>query len=1111
MRQIALSFSLGISLLTGSAMNAIPSIAIQPSFQSNAHLTSKQILQLRSTNVPIVVPQYVPAGFRVVDVSVDTRDRRFGPHYSINYKNAEDVCFSVMFTGGGVGGESYDYRLPIQTKLLGELSLTFGSQVARSAKRPSQSELNSRYPVLLTDWAQLPGTQRGYYSLQSEMAGAGEKAGCKTITPREAVRIAQSLTLLGERQTAANNKSAPTLARITFRTLYSDSAFGEFHQFKQSSQADASGIQFAASKQQSRQSLEEVEKTVRNLTDRYRQWVKDSENNSVSSGYLRDRRKPEQRAMLQNFITAWSSPEPVAAPFFGSWKGYESEITIYPSKHVSRVCVISTGEGTGRFDVGQVKRSTIHYQNRLLFRDNKYLGVFAALNGKLSLANDEVPYNNPNPLEEVSTFISRRVLDPSSRASIIKQFEQQDCITSLPQTLSSAATNTAEERSSLVKATVFNSVINQFRRTLTSDKALRLPLKVPAIYNKGVASIDGDRYVRIGRQAHCSSSCEYLTVSTNEPTQENLEWFRNHRENDAEAVDLAGGIVGFYDVNKDGSRSGAKNVMWQQDNKIMYLSMRLNSSRNEVIETARTMASSQARISASPANTVANSSTSINPTTQLRPWQNSQIAQKQPPVLAKPISFQMCQVFSDWRRPTETEQRAKLDSMPNYRGTFEALREYTKNDLVLRLSYGLATTENLVYSTGLWKASVNNLLDHCYRSHQVQQINSGRLAEIWLFNNQLQKLAWDGKQYIASVANSGQGVQIIQFARQNTVQPVTLKVVNRAGMVLEAITTTSNITAGLPSKIQPSRGQTEQLQQAQSKSDRENLKKCSKDQSCLIAGALIVEEYTETYKDGKNSSTLKVYNPTASAALVEVYDKTGQLKNIETIESMENSATNLGNIVVDGATKIGRVFQYGLGVLASKKYAARYSEVRFDWEAGDSIRISRSSDYVLMYNTLAATADSAILLPDILKVKTGTDTKTLQKFVKEFVLDWAKGSFSNTAQESALNLFKDSNSFLSLLRQGKSFQEAIQGKGELGFFLLTGKNYLAKNSGEVAGEIFKSTASDLVSGLGGTANPAGAILLEGEYKVFKIDNIINRLQSSSDAHNNSEDAVLEMR
>ena len=600
MKQIALGFSLGISLLTGSAINAIPSIAAQPSAQANAQLTRNQIVKLRSASVPIVVPQYVPLGFRVTDVSVDTLDRRFGPHYSINYKNAEDVCFSVMFTGGGVGGESYDYRLPIQTKLLGKLSLTFGSQVVRSAKRPSQSELNSRYPVLLTDWAQLPGTQRGYYNLQSEMAGAGEKAGCKTITPREAIRIAQSLTLLGERQTAANNKSAPTLARITFRTLYSDSAFGEFHQFKQSSQADASGIQFAASKQQSRQSLEEVEKTVRNLTDRYRQWVKDSENNSVSSGYLRDRRKPEQRAMLQNFITAWSSPEPVAAPFFGSWKGYESEITIYPSKHVSRVCVISTGEGTGRFDVGQVKRSTIHYQNRLLFRDNKYLGVFAALNGKLSLANDEVPYNNPNPLEEVSTFISRRVLDPSSRASIIKQFEQQDCITSLPQTLSSAATNTAEERSSLVKATVFNSVINQFRRTLTSDKALRLPLTIPAIYNKGVASIDGDRYVRIGRQAHCSNSCEYLSVSTSEPTQENLEWFRDHRNNNAESVDLRNDIVGFYDVNKDGSRGGAQNVMWQQDGKIIYLSMRLNSSRKEVIETARSMTSSQALISALP-------------------------------------------------------------------------------------------------------------------------------------------------------------------------------------------------------------------------------------------------------------------------------------------------------------------------------------------------------------------------------------------------------------------------------------------------------------------------------------------------------------------------------
>ena len=148
-------------------------------------------------------------------------------------------------------------------------------------------------------------------------------------------------------------------------------------------------------------------------------------------------------------------------------------------------------------------------------------------------------------------------------------------------TLNRITTNSAMARSSLVKATVFNSVIDEFGRTLPPGKTVRLPSAIPAIYNKAVASIDGDRYVRIGRQAHCSNSCEYLSISTSEPTQENLEWFRDHRNNNAEAVDLRNGIVGFYDVNKDGSRGGAQNVMWQQDGKIIYLSMRLNSSRKK--------------------------------------------------------------------------------------------------------------------------------------------------------------------------------------------------------------------------------------------------------------------------------------------------------------------------------------------------------------------------------------------------------------------------------------------------------------------------------------------------------------------------------------------------
>ena len=199
MKRIALGFSVGLLLLTGGTINGISTMAAPSSAQSTAQLTREQIARLRSANVPIVVPQYVPAGFRVADVNVDTRDRRFGPHYSIDYKNAEQSCFSVIFTGGGIGGESYDYRLPIQTKLFGELSIMFGSQVVRSAKRPSQSELNSHYPILATIPAKLPGTQRGYYSLQSVVADAGGKAGCKTITPSGAIKIAQAFTLLAQR------------------------------------------------------------------------------------------------------------------------------------------------------------------------------------------------------------------------------------------------------------------------------------------------------------------------------------------------------------------------------------------------------------------------------------------------------------------------------------------------------------------------------------------------------------------------------------------------------------------------------------------------------------------------------------------------------------------------------------------------------------------------------------------------------------------------------------------------------------------------------------------------------------------------------------------------
>jgi hypothetical protein len=72
----------------------------------------------------------------------------------------------------------------------------------------------------------------------------------------------------------------------------------------------------------------------------------------------------------------------------------------------------------------------------------------------------------------------------------------------------------------------------------------------------------------------------------------------------------------------------------------------------------------------------------------------------------------------------------------------------------------------------------------CYSGDQPEQINQGELAELWLLNHRLVSMAWQDSQYVVTVEPVGTGLQLVQFPRQESSQPLPLTIVTTTGQTL---------------------------------------------------------------------------------------------------------------------------------------------------------------------------------------------------------------------------------------------------------------------------------------------------------------------------------------
>lgn len=168
------------------------------------------------------------------------------------------------------------------------------------------------------------------------------------------------------------------------------------------------------------------------LRQQFQQFIRSTKNNSIGAGYIQDRRTQVEKNTRESFVRSWSKIEPGLAPFMGVWYGYENSKHIYPSKTKGCVCVISTGEGYGDFDIGVLSNGVITTsRGGVLFKEGNYLGSGLLRDGRFVENNGEIPFHSPRPLEPLTKLLGN-IFESPDKSQVSQQFKAAGCISSRP-------------------------------------------------------------------------------------------------------------------------------------------------------------------------------------------------------------------------------------------------------------------------------------------------------------------------------------------------------------------------------------------------------------------------------------------------------------------------------------------------------------------------------------------------------------------------------------------------------------------------------------------------------------------------------------------------------
>jgi len=128
---------------------------------ASAALTPQQTASLGELGIRVAVPTYVPPGYTLEEVKTTpckAHARRAsngtcatGPDYFVRYHKGSS-WYAMEATGGGIGGTSLTYKLPVTTKAFGVVDLRFGAGPDGVGLAPSAAQVHAVQNELYCDW-----------------------------------------------------------------------------------------------------------------------------------------------------------------------------------------------------------------------------------------------------------------------------------------------------------------------------------------------------------------------------------------------------------------------------------------------------------------------------------------------------------------------------------------------------------------------------------------------------------------------------------------------------------------------------------------------------------------------------------------------------------------------------------------------------------------------------------------------------------------------------------------------------------------------------------------------------------------------------------------------
>jgi hypothetical protein len=194
-----MKYTLCLSLVVSIA-TFVPTASSVHAQSGPSLLSASQQKSLKSLGIKIAIPQYVPQGFRVVSVKTEPCRAgssvnangvcRFGPNYTVVFGNAENHCFAVDATGGGLGGPDGRYTRKVNTKLLGKVDVNVGTG---SGETMTTAIANTPQEHVWT----FPAGKSPFYSVGTTIDNRiRSTTTCSKeafMTPNELIKIVQSL------------------------------------------------------------------------------------------------------------------------------------------------------------------------------------------------------------------------------------------------------------------------------------------------------------------------------------------------------------------------------------------------------------------------------------------------------------------------------------------------------------------------------------------------------------------------------------------------------------------------------------------------------------------------------------------------------------------------------------------------------------------------------------------------------------------------------------------------------------------------------------------------------------------------------------------------------